>query len=123
MLLTDENNIPKEPFGAALFGLVTAALDGTIISVNSTFLNWSGAKRQSLILGRRFDDLLTVASSKDFNTKLLPKLLRQSYFHAAPMRLALEDGALDVIVSSNVDADFDGKAVAINMVFFYGFKN
>ena len=117
MLLTDKNNIPKELISNALLGLVTAAVDGTIISANSTFLNWTGAKGQIPILGQKFDDLLTVASAINFKIEFLPKVLEQGNFNGAPMRLALENGALDVIVSSNVEADLDGRAVAINMIF------
>ena len=111
-----DKNIPNKSISNPLFGLITFTPDGTIISTNSTFLNWIGVNAQNLVLGRKFDDFLTVDSSLHFNTEFLPKLLEQGNIDGATMRLALQDGALDVIVSSNVEADFDNKPVTIQMV-------
>ena len=114
--MTDKKNIPKEPISNALFGMVAAATDGTIFSANSTFLSWMGAEREIHILGRNFGDLLTVTSARNFKTEYLPKLLQQGIIDGAAMHLALEDGALDVVVSSNIEAGFHGKPATIHMV-------
>ena len=96
--------------------MVAAATDGTIISANSTFLSWMWAEREIQILGRNFGDLLTVTSSRNFKTEYLPKLLQRGIIDGAAMHLALEDGALDVVVSSNIEAGFHGKPATIHMV-------
>ncbi len=73
------------------------------------------AEAEGQILGRKFYDLLTPASSSNFRVDFLPTLLLHGRVDGAQMRLALLDGALEVVVSANFETDIDGKIAAVHM--------
>jgi PAS domain S-box-containing protein len=115
MLLTENNEIPKDPASNALFGMITTAPDGTIISASSTFLKWIETKSDSSILGRKFDELLTAASTLDYKTEFLPRLLQQGVVDGVAMRLSLEVGTLEVVMSASVENDLNGMPASFNI--------
>ena len=53
--MTDE-----EAYDAAPCGLLSTSMDGTIVKVNSTLLDWLGLPRDAVVGRLRFPDLLTV---------------------------------------------------------------
>ena len=63
-------------YGEAPCGLLVTATDGTILRVNATFCRWAGAEANAL-LGRRFQDLLTVGGRIFHQTHWAPLLQLQ----------------------------------------------
>src|ERR687898_3077763 len=61
----------------AACGLLTTGADGTILSVNHTFLSWLGAERSDLVDRRTFADLLTGGGRIYYETHYAPMLAMQ----------------------------------------------
>ena len=61
MLVIEVQDSAEEMLDNAPCGILTSLPDGTIVSVNQTFLTWTGFDREWLLGGKKFQDLLTVS--------------------------------------------------------------
>ncbi len=68
----------EELYENAPCGYLSTLPDGTIIRVNQTLLSWLGFGRQELV-GRRFQDILTVAGRMFYDTHFAPLLHMQGF--------------------------------------------
>lgn len=103
----------EELYEHAPCGYLSTSADGTIVSVNSTFLAMTGFPRDD-VLGRRFQDLLTAAGRVFHETRMLPLLHLQGWVRGAHVEIVCRDGhRLPALISSNVRTDETGMPVNV----------
>jgi diguanylate cyclase (GGDEF)-like protein/PAS domain S-box-containing protein len=89
-------------------GLFTAREDGTILTTNRTFAEWSGLDAPSLI-GARFPDLLDAGSRIFFETRLAPVLRLEGRVRGISLTLrGRVPGGLPVLATVTLDIARDG---------------
>jgi PAS domain-containing protein len=69
----------EELYEQAPCGYLSTLPDGTIVRVNHTFLEWTGATRDVLLAGTKFQALLTVGSRIYYETHYAPLLRMQGF--------------------------------------------
>jgi PAS domain S-box-containing protein len=80
--------------------------DGTIIKVNTTFLEWTGYAREALVGQKRFQSLLPVAGKVFYDTHVGPLLLMQGLVRELAFELVCKDGQrLPVLLNSVLKRD------------------
>ncbi|EPX59714.1 sensory box histidine kinase/response regulator [Cystobacter fuscus DSM 2262] len=72
-------------------GYLSTRLDGTIIKVNQTFLNWTGYSREELLAGKRFQDVLAIGSKIFHETHYAPLLRMQGFVSELNLELVHKD--------------------------------
>jgi PAS domain S-box-containing protein len=92
---------PEDPaYDRAACGLLTTARDGTIQRVNTTFCAWTGHSAAEL-LGRRFQELLTIGSKLFHQTHWMPLLQMQGSVAEVQLEIVHRDGrVLAVLVNA-----------------------
>jgi PAS domain S-box-containing protein len=81
-------------------GYLSLSLDGPIVKVNQTFCKWTGFAPSEL-LGRRFSNLLHIASRIYLETHLAPLLRMQGYANEVALDLLLKGGdRLPVLINA-----------------------
>jgi sigma-B regulation protein RsbU (phosphoserine phosphatase) len=109
---------PEELFENAPCGYLTTTLDGTIVQVNHTLETLTGFGREALV-GRRFQELLTVGGRIYHETHYAPLLQMQGWVREIAVDLVRADGAkLPALVNSVLQRDDDGRARTIRTVVF-----
>ena len=90
-------------------GFLATLPDGTIIQVNGTFLRWTGHDRQTLLSGKRFQDLLTVPGRIFYETHFAPLLTMQGFVKEIACQLKREGREpLQALVNSSLKVDAVG---------------
>ena len=90
-------------------GYLSTLPDGTIVRVNQTFLDWTGASREVLLAGTRFQTLLSMGSRIYYETHYAPLLRMQGFANEIALEVLRNDGrALPVLVNSRLKRDRDG---------------
>lgn len=93
-------------------GYVSTFPDGAFAKVNQTFLDWIGYRRDELLAGERFQDLLTVPSKIFHETHFAPLLQMQGFVNEIALDLIRRDGQqLPVLVNSVQKRDASGRPV------------
>ncbi|HZB40117.1 MAG TPA: SpoIIE family protein phosphatase [Ilumatobacter sp.] len=101
----------------AACGLLTTGADGTILSVNHTFLSWLGAERSDLVDRRTFADLLTGGGRIYYETHYAPMLAMQGSAREIAFDLLGSGGRrLSVLVNARAEV-VDGDRVIHVAVF------
>ncbi|MFJ9668995.1 PP2C family protein-serine/threonine phosphatase [Streptomyces sp. NPDC101219] len=91
-------------------GYLSTTLDGLIVKVNTTLLDWLGHARDDLVQRRHFSDLLTVGGRLYHETHFAPLLRMQGEVNGIALELRAADGTrLPVMVTSTVRTDSDGQ--------------
>ncbi len=88
--MTDEA-AAAEAYDVAACALMTLARDGTIERANRTAASWTGWSAEELV-GRRFQDLLTIGSKLFHHTHWLPLMEMQGSVTEVQLELATRDG-------------------------------
>ena len=111
-------NSIEDAYEHAPCGLVTTAVDGTIVRVNATFCRWCGFAATELIHQRRIQDLLTVGGKVFHQTHWAPLLLMQR--SVAEVKLDIRHSAghkvpmlINAVRRGVGDAQFDDFAFVI----------
>ncbi|MFJ3231239.1 PP2C family protein-serine/threonine phosphatase [Streptomyces sp. NPDC086787] len=100
-------------------GFLSTLLDGRIIKVNTTLLEWLGYRGEDLVGRRHFSDLLTVGGRLYHETHFAPLLRMQGEVSGIALELRAADGSrLPVLVTSTVKADGDGQPLLIRTTVF-----
>jgi PAS domain S-box-containing protein len=90
-------------------GYLSTLPDGTIVRVNQTFLDWTGAAREVLLAGTKFQTLLTIGSRIYYETHYAPLLRMQGFVNEIALEVVREDQRiLPVLVNSRQKRDTDG---------------
>jgi PAS domain S-box-containing protein len=109
---------PEELFENAPCGYLTTALDGTIVQVNRTFQTLVGYECDALV-GRRFQELLTVGGRIYYETHYAPLLQMQGWVREIAVDLVGAEGAKrPALVNSVLQRDEDGRPLGIRTVVF-----
>ncbi len=118
---------PKVPFGTediedlyehAPCGYLSLEPDGRIDRVNATFLAWTGHGPEEL-LGRNFQNLLSIAGKIFYETHFVPMLRMQGFFNEVALDLIAKDGTpIPVLVNAIERRDPTGKATFIRITVF-----
>ncbi|MGV9286562.1 PP2C family protein-serine/threonine phosphatase [Streptomyces sp. NPDC003719] len=100
-------------------GYLSTRLDGQIVKVNGTLLNWLGREREELVGRRTFSDLLTVGGRLYHETHFAPLLRMQGAISGIALELRTADGSrLPVLVASTVKAGTGGQPPLIRTTVF-----
>ena len=109
----------EELFEHAPCGYLTTRLDGTILKVNRTFEEWTGFRRDELIAGRRFQDLLTGGGRIYHETHYAPLLHMQGAVREIALDIVRADGSrLPALVNSVVGEERAGEGGVIRTLIF-----
>lgn len=99
-------------------GYLLTQVDGTILRANETLLGWTGFDRNDL-MGRRFQDLITVSGKLFYETHYFPLLrLQGSVMEAAFDVLRRDREPLPVLMNSTLRTDVDDHPDLIVSVMF-----
>jgi sigma-B regulation protein RsbU (phosphoserine phosphatase) len=108
----------EELFEDAPCGYLTTRLDGTIVRVNRTLEALTGFSRAELV-GRRFQDLLTVGGQIYHETHYAPLLRMQGTVREIAVDLVRADGTtLPALVNAVLRHDADGAPLAVRTMVF-----
>ena len=100
-------------------GYLSAALDGTLLRVNRTFLRWTGYEREDLVGVKRFQDLLSVGGRIYHETHYAPMLRMQGIVREIAVDIVAADGRrLPVLVNSVLHHDADGEPQGVRTTVF-----
>jgi phosphoserine phosphatase RsbU/P len=100
-------------------GFLSTFLDGRIVKVNATLLDWLGHRREEVVGRKRFSELLTVGGRLYHETHFAPLLQMQGQVSGIALELKAADGArLPVLVTSVVKAGGDGQPALIRTTVF-----
>jgi sigma-B regulation protein RsbU (phosphoserine phosphatase) len=109
---------PAELYDDAPCAYLSALPDGTIITVNATFLAWTGYDADA-IAGTRFQDLLAGGDRIFYETHAAPLLLMQDRIREIAVAITGSSGArLPVLLNAVVKRDKAGQPVGIRAVMF-----
>jgi PAS domain S-box-containing protein len=115
--LLDENM--QELYEDAPCGYMSTLLDGTIVRVNQTFLNWTGYTREETLSGKRLQELLTVPGRMFYETQYAPLLHMQGFIKEVALDLLCKGrDPLPVLVNSTQQKQPPGKPALIRSTFF-----
>ncbi|MFD6994482.1 PP2C family protein-serine/threonine phosphatase [Streptomyces sp. NPDC059943] len=100
-------------------GYLSTLLDGTIVKINTTLLDWLGHTRGDLVSRRTFAGLLTVGGRLYHETHFAPLLRMQGEISGIALELKTADGSrLPVLVTSTVKTGSDGQPLLIRTTVF-----
>ncbi|OKI13129.1 histidine kinase [Nocardiopsis sp. TSRI0078] len=93
----------EELYESAPCGYLSTLMDGTIVRVNATLLEWLGLERETVVGRMRFADLLTVGGRLYHETHFAPLLHMRGEVSGVALEMRTsEGGRLPVLVSSAV---------------------
>ncbi|MDT0386346.1 PP2C family protein-serine/threonine phosphatase [Streptomyces dubilierae] len=100
-------------------GFLSTLLDGRIVKVNATLLDWLGHRRADLVGRRTFADLLTAGGRLYHETHFAPLLRMQGEISGIALELrTAEGGRLPVLVTSTLKRGGDGRPLLIRTTVF-----
>jgi sigma-B regulation protein RsbU (phosphoserine phosphatase) len=102
-------NRPSSELDVVPCGVLQTLADGTIRRVNRTFCGWLDAPAETLI-GRRFQDLLTIGGKIFHHTHWAPLLRLQGSISEVKLELVHGDGVIPILINV-IRRDDDGTIV------------
>jgi PAS domain S-box-containing protein len=109
----------REHFDNAPCGYLSSMVDGTIVSVNQTFLDWTGYSRNELLHVRKFQQLLTIPGQIFYETHYAPLLQMQGFVKEIAFDLVCKAREpLPVLVNSTRQNGTDSRPAFIRSSFF-----
>ncbi|MEV0018791.1 SpoIIE family protein phosphatase [Streptomyces tendae] len=109
----------EELYDVAPCGFLSTAMDGTVVKVNATLLDWLGRERREVVGRMRFADLLTVGGKLYYETHFAPLLGLRGEIGGIALEMRTATGErLPVLVSAAVKRDADGEPVLIRTTVF-----
>ncbi|MFJ4523568.1 PP2C family protein-serine/threonine phosphatase [Streptomyces sp. NPDC088810] len=109
----------EELYESAPCGYLSTLMDGTIVKVNKTLLDWLGLSREEVVHRRRFTDLLTVGGKLYHETHYAPLLRMQGQIGGIALEMRVADGSrLPVLITSTVKHGADGSPLLIRTTVF-----
>ena len=109
----------RELYDNAPCGYLSSFIDGTILGVNQTFLNWTGHTREELLSGKRLQELLTVPGQIFYETQYAPLLQLQGFVKEVALEIVRKNGdPLPVFVNSIRRQSPENSSSVIRSTFF-----
>jgi serine/threonine-protein kinase RsbW len=106
-------------FDRAPCGYLTTLMDGTIVRVNATLLEWTRYERDQLLGRRRFVDLLSAGDRIYHETHFAPLLALQGALREVAFDVVRGDGTrLPVLVNASIETEPDGSPVLVRVTLF-----
>lgn len=100
-------------------GYLSTTLDGRIVKINQTLLDWLGRTRSDVVGLLRFAELLTVGGRLYHETHFAPLLRMQGELGGVALELRAANGErLPVLVTSRVRTDSAGTPILIRTTVF-----
>lgn len=100
-------------------GYLSTTPDGTIITVNQTFLTLTGYGRAELVGRRTFAELLTVGGRIFYETHYAPMLRMEGAVRGVALDVVRADGGrLHVLVNAVLERDADGAPTVVRAAVF-----
>jgi sigma-B regulation protein RsbU (phosphoserine phosphatase) len=100
-------------------GYVSTLLDGTLVRVNQTFLDWTGYRREELVGRRRFQHLLAPGGRIYYETHVSPLLAMQGTLRGIAVDVVRTDGSrLPALVNATVRTDAEGGPAVVRTTVF-----
>jgi sigma-B regulation protein RsbU (phosphoserine phosphatase) len=113
--------VPEALFGALLdpCGFLTTTPDGLVVTVNETFLSWTGYTRDALVGRRTFASLLSPGGRIYHETHYAPMLRMSGTVREIALDVVRADGTrLPVLVNSILDVDPSGLPSVVRTAVF-----
>jgi PAS domain S-box-containing protein len=99
----------EDLYDQAPCGYVSTLPDGTIVRVNHTFAEWTGASREVLLARTKFQTLLSIGSRIYYETHYAPLLRMQGFANEIALEVIRGDGRIvPVLVNSRQKRDAAG---------------
>src|ERR1700754_101779 len=109
----------EELYDHAPCGHLSTMLDGRIVKINATLLDWLGHTRADLVGRRRFSDLLSIGGKLYHETPLAPLLHMHGEVNGIALELVTADGTrLPVLLTAKVKTGQDGQPLLLRMTVF-----
>ena len=109
----------EDLFEDAPCGYLLTDLDGRILKVNRTFEAWTGLKREQLLKGRRFQDLLSPGGRIYHETHFAPLLQMQGSVREIAVEIVCADGSrLPALINAALRSDDAGRPRLIRTTVF-----
>ncbi|AOP49194.1 PP2C family protein-serine/threonine phosphatase [Streptomyces lydicus] len=109
----------EELYETAPCGYLSTLMDGTVVKLNTTLLNWLGRERDEVVGRMRFTDLLTVGGKLYHETHFAPLLRMQGEISGIALEIKQAGGArVPVLVSSAVKHGSTGEPLLIRTTLF-----
>jgi len=100
-------------------GYLSALPDGTLVKVNTTFLRWTGLRREDLVGRRRFQELLSPGGQIYHETHYAPMLRMQGSVREIAVDIVRADGSrMPALVNSTLKQDADGNPLLVRTTVF-----
>ncbi|MEV1021064.1 SpoIIE family protein phosphatase [Streptomyces sp. NPDC050264] len=100
-------------------GYVSTLMDGTVVKLNDTLLNWLGLEREAVVGRLRFTDLLPVGGRLYHETHFAPLLRMRGEISGVAMELKQADGGrLPVLVTATVKHGSTGAPLLTRITVF-----
>jgi PAS domain S-box-containing protein len=118
-----DDTLPEESaedlYEHAPCGYLSTLPDGTIVRVNQTLIEWTGAARDVLLAGTKFQTLLTIGSRIYYETHYAPLLHMQGFANEIALELVRSDGRiLPVLVNARQRCDAQGTPLVNRITLF-----
>lgn len=105
----------EELYEFAPCGYLSTLMDGTVVRINATLLEWLGLGRDAVVDRMRFSELLTVGGRLYHETHFAPLLHMRGQVSGIALEMRTAEGArLPVLVSSAVKYDSEGEPLLIH---------
>ncbi|TDD22301.1 PAS domain-containing protein [Kribbella turkmenica] len=109
----------EEAYESAPCGQLSTSMDGTIVRINRTLLDWLGRPRDDVVGRLRFPDLLTIGGKLYHETHFAPLLHMQGEVSGVALELRTAGGTrMPVLISSTVGYDDAGEPLLIRTTIF-----
>ena len=109
----------EELYEHAPCGFLSTLPDGTFVKVNQTLLEWIGYRRDELLAGMRFQDLLTVGGKIFYETHFAPLMQMQGRVKEIAFDLVCRDGhQLPILINSVQKRDVSGTPLVNRIAVF-----
>ncbi len=100
-------------------GYFSTLPDGTLAKVNTTFLRWTGYRREELVGRRRFQSLLPVGDRIFYETHYAPLLRMQQAVREIAVEIVCADGTrLPALINATVKTDGAGNVAYFRTTVF-----
>ncbi|MBQ0850373.1 SpoIIE family protein phosphatase [Streptomyces sp. BH-SS-21] len=108
----------EELYEQAPCGYLSTLMDGTIVKINTTLLDWLGLDRSRVVGRMRFTDLLTVGGKLYHETHFAPLLQMKGEISGIALDIKAAGGRMPVLVTSKVKTGKDGEPLLIRTTVF-----